>query len=132
MKALPYALVVGSLMHMMLWIRPDVCFVIGIMSRYQFNLGMEHWTTIKHILKYLQRTRELYLGISFLLVIIPWYMNLDFKFGKDSCKCTFRLVFTLGNGVVSQRNMNQSCIVDFIMESKYITVSKATKEVTWF
>ncbi|KAL6345743.1 hypothetical protein AAG906_017487 [Vitis piasezkii] len=76
MKALPYALVVGSLMHRMLWIRPDICFAIGIMRNY--------------ILLYLF-DKLLSLG----------YTNLDFKFGKDSCKCTFRLVFTLGNGVVS-------------------------------
>ena len=54
MKVVPYASVVGSLMYVMLCTRLDICFTVEIMSRYQSNLDMEHWTTIKHSLKYLR------------------------------------------------------------------------------
>ena len=58
MKAVPYASIVGSLMYVMLCTRPDIYYSIGIVSRYQSNLRREHWTTVKHILKYLRRTRD--------------------------------------------------------------------------
>ena len=45
-------------MYMMLCAKSDICFTIGMMNRYYLNLGLEHWTTFKHILKYLQRTRD--------------------------------------------------------------------------
>ena len=48
--AIPYASVVGSLMYVMLCTRPDICFVVGMVSRYQSNPGPEHWTAVKHIL----------------------------------------------------------------------------------
>ena len=58
MQSVPYASVVGSLMCAILCTRPDICFKVGKVSRYQFNLGLEHWTTVKHILKYLRRMRD--------------------------------------------------------------------------
>ena len=58
MKAVPYASVVGSLMYEMLCTRPDICFAVGMVSRYQSNPGQEHWTAVKHIIKYLKRTRD--------------------------------------------------------------------------
>ena len=58
MKEVPYASAVGSLMYAMLCTRPDICFAVGMVSRYRSNLGREHWTAVKHILKYLKRTRN--------------------------------------------------------------------------
>ena len=58
MKAVPYALTVSSLMYVMLCTRLDICFVVGIVSRYQSNPGMKYWTVVKHILKYLWRMRD--------------------------------------------------------------------------
>ena len=58
MQLVPYAFIVGSLMYAMLCTKLDICFEVGMVSRYQSNLGPEHWTTIKHVLKYLRRTRN--------------------------------------------------------------------------
>ena len=58
MQSVPYAFAVGSLMYAMLFTRPNICFEVGMVSKYQSNLGLEHWTTVKHILKYLRRTRD--------------------------------------------------------------------------
>ena len=57
MRGIPYASVVESLMYAMLCTRPDICFVVGMVSRYQSDSGEEHWIAVKHILKYLRRTR---------------------------------------------------------------------------
>lgn len=56
MKTVPYASAVGSLMYAMLCTRPDICYAVGLVSRYQSNPGPEHWIAVKHILKYLRRT----------------------------------------------------------------------------
>ena len=53
MRRVPYASAVGSLMYTMLCTRPDICFAVGVASRYQSNAGLDHWVAIKTILKYL-------------------------------------------------------------------------------
>ena len=43
MERVPYASAVGSLMYAMMCTRPDICYAVGIASRYQSNLGLAHW-----------------------------------------------------------------------------------------
>ena len=56
MKVIPYASSIGSIMYAMLCTRPDVFFAISLAGRYQSNLGVDHWTAVKNILKYMKRT----------------------------------------------------------------------------
>ena len=42
MKAVPHALVVGSLQYAQVCTRPDLAFVTRILGRYQSNSGIEH------------------------------------------------------------------------------------------
>ena len=64
MRQVPYASTVGNLMYVMLCTRPDIYFAVGMVSRYQSNLGLNHWVAVKLILKYLRRTRNYMLVYS--------------------------------------------------------------------
>ena len=41
MQVVPYAFAVGNLMYVMLCTKSNICFVIGMVSRYQSNLEPE-------------------------------------------------------------------------------------------
>ena len=45
-------------MYAMLCTRPDICFVVDMVSRYQSDPSEEHWIEVKHIFKYLWRMRD--------------------------------------------------------------------------
>ena len=45
-------------MYTMLCIRLDICYAIGIVTRYQSNLKYNHSIVIKMILKYLGKTKN--------------------------------------------------------------------------
>ena len=47
MNNIPYASAIGLIMYTMLCIRPDVAHALSLTSRYQSDLGMEHWTKVK-------------------------------------------------------------------------------------
>ena len=59
MSVIPYASAIGSIMYAMLCTRPDVCLSISLAGRYQSNPGVDHWTIVKNILKYLKRTKDI-------------------------------------------------------------------------
>ena len=42
MRQVPYASAVGSLMYAMLCTKPNICYSIGMVSRYQSNPGPKH------------------------------------------------------------------------------------------
>ena len=60
MSVIPYASAIGSIMYAMLCTRPDVNLAVSLVGRYQSNPGMEHWTAVKNILKYLNRTKDMF------------------------------------------------------------------------
>ncbi|GJV98037.1 retrotransposon protein, putative, ty1-copia subclass [Tanacetum coccineum] len=61
MKKVPYASAVGSIMYVVRCTRPDVAFAQNLVSRYQQNPGKLHWVVVKHILKYLRNTKDMFL-----------------------------------------------------------------------
>ena len=128
MRWIPYASTVGSLMYAMLCTRPDIYYVVGIVSRYQSNPRMGHWIAVKHILKYLRRTRDYMLVYSSGDLNSIGYTDSDFQSDKDSRKSTSGSIFTLGGGAVVWRSIKQSSIVYLTMESEYIVACEAAKE----
>ena len=47
MARVPYASAVGSLMYAMLCTRPDICFAVDMVSRYQSNPGPIHCQAVE-------------------------------------------------------------------------------------
>ncbi|TYJ99632.1 gag/pol protein [Cucumis melo var. makuwa] len=94
MRRIPYASAVGSLMYVMLCTMSDICYAVGIVSRYQSNPRLDHWTVVKIILKYLRRTRNYMLVYGAKDLILTGYTDSDFQTDKDSRKFTSGSVFT--------------------------------------
>ena len=61
MIIVPFTSAIGSFMYAMICTRPDVSYALSICGKYQTNPGMIHQAAIKNILKYLKRTKDLFL-----------------------------------------------------------------------
>ena len=48
-------------MYAILCTRPDVAYALDITSRFQANPREEYWKVVKNILKYLRRTKNVFL-----------------------------------------------------------------------
>ena len=97
MKAIPYASAIGSIMYVMLCTRPDVCLSISLVGRYQSNPGVDHWTTVKNILKYLKRTKDMFLvygGDKEL--IVNGYVDASFDTDLGDSKSRSRYILKVG------------------------------------
>ena len=131
MRQVPYAFAVGSLMYAMLCTRPNICYSVGMVGRYQSNPRPKHWQAVKHILKYLRRMRDYMLVYRFKDLIPISYTDSDFQSDLDFRKSTLGCVFTLGGGAITWRSVKQSCIADSTMEAEYVAACEAAKEVVW-
>ena len=85
-------------MYAMLCTRPDICFIVGMVARYQSNPGQGHWTAIKNILKYLKRTKVYALVYNAAELCPLGYTDSDFQADQDSRKSTSGYVFNIGGG----------------------------------
>ena len=131
MRGIFYASAVESLMYAMLCTRPNICFAIGMVSRYHSDPGEEHWITVKHIFKYLRRMRDYMLVFQDESLVPIGYTDSDFQSDRESKKSTSGYVFTLGGGAISWRSVKQSSIADSTMKAEYIATSEAAKEAVW-
>ena len=131
MSRIPFASAVGSLMYVMLCTRPDICYAVGIVGRYQSDPGEEHWIAVKHILKYLRRTRDYMLVYSSGSLETIGYTDSDFQGDIDSRKSTSGYVFTLNGGAICWRSVKQTCVADSTTEAEYVATSKAAKKAIW-
>ena len=62
MKVIPYASVIGSIKYAMLCTRSIVYHTLCLAREYNSDLGVDHWTAVKIILRYLKKTKEIFLG----------------------------------------------------------------------
>ena len=89
----------------MLCTRLDIYFAVSMVIRYQSNPGPEHWTTVKHILKYLRKTKDYMLMYVGDRLIPVGYDDSDFMLDKESRKSASEHMFTLRGGAVSWKSI---------------------------
>src|SRR3954465_7800541 len=132
MDKVPYASAIGSIMYAMLCTRPDVAHAISLTSRYQSDPGVEHWTAVKNILKYLNRTKEMFLvyGGDEQLVV-KGYVDASFDTDKDDSKSQTGYVYILNGGAVSWISCKQSVIARSTVEAEYMAAAEASSEGVW-
>ena len=132
MKVIPYALAIGSIMYAMLCTRPDVCLAISLARRYQSNPGVDHWIAVKNILKYLKRTKDMFLiyGCDKELVV-NGYVDASFNIDPDDSKSQFGYVFILNGGAVSWCSSKKSVMAGSMCEAEYIAASEVANKVVW-
>ena len=132
MSSVPYASAVGSLMYAMLCTRPDINLAISLVGRYQSDPGMEHWTAVKNILKYLKRTKEMFLvygGDEEL--VVKGYVDASFDTDPDDSKSQTGYVYVLNGGAVSWCSSKQEVVAASTCEAEYIAASEAAHEGIW-
>ena len=132
MSIVPYASAVGSLMYAMLCTRPDINLAISLVGRYQSDPGMEHWTAVKNILKYLKRTKEMFLvygGDEEL--VVKGYVDASFDTDPDDSKSQTGYVYVLNGGAVSWCSSKQEVVAASTCEAEYIAASEAAHEGIW-
>ncbi|KAK1603447.1 hypothetical protein QYE76_037309, partial [Lolium multiflorum] len=132
MSKIPYASAVGSIMYAMLCTRPDIAHAVSLTSRYQSDPGMEHWTAVKNILKYLKRTKDMFLcygGDQEL--VVSGYTDASWNTDPDDSKSQSGYVFILNGAAVSWASSKQCTVAKSSTESEYIAASEASSEAVW-
>ena len=109
--------------------RPDVCLAISLGGRYQSNPGVDHWTAVKNILKYLKRAKDMFLvygGEKEL--IVNGYVDARFDTDPGNSMSQTGYVFILNGGAVSWCSSKKSIVAGSTCEAEYIAASEVANE----
>ena len=131
MAHVPYTNAVGSLMYAMMCTQPDICYVVGLVSRFQSNLGLAHWKAVKRILRHLKGIADYILCYQGSYLHMIGYSDADWGSDLNERKSTSRYAFLLNNGAIIWTSKKQPCIALSTMEAEYVACSTAIQEVVW-
>ncbi|KAL2474655.1 Uncharacterized protein Adt_35391 [Abeliophyllum distichum] len=92
---------IGSIMYEMLCTQLNVSYALSVTSKFQANPGEKHWITVKNILKYLRRTKDMFLVYGGNELRVQGYADANFQSDKDDSKSQSGYEFTLNGGAVS-------------------------------
>ena len=126
-----YRKLVGSLIYLTTT-RPDITFVVGILSRFMDHPCEGHWNVAKRVLKYLKGTQSY--GIKYSKVSnfhLTGYSDSDFDGDKEHRISTSRYLMNIGLAAITWRSRNQSVPADSTTEAEYVAAAQATKEIIW-
>lgn len=127
---------IGCLMYAMLCTRPDLCFCVNLLSRYQTKNNLLVWTLIKRVLRYVKGSLDLKLYFkkkdSDKVEILTGYADSSFADDVTTRHSTSGFFFKLFESYpISWSTKRQRCVALSSMEAEYISASEAVREAMW-
>ena len=133
-----YRTIVGSLLYLACWSRPDIAFAISDLSRFISALVSAPCQTrmiaAKHLLRYLNGTKKLGLVYSAptVRVNLVWgYVDSDWAGCPESCKSISSYALMLNGAAISWKSKRQSVIALSSAEAEFVAASSMVQEVIY-
>lgn len=112
--------------------RPDICYVVVILSQCMKVRRQVHWVAGKHVLRYLRGTVGH--GLRYSLsgdMRLEGYSNSDWARRLVNRRSTFGCCFSLGSAMISYCSRKQTFVAPSTTKVEYIAVNLAAREVVW-
>ena len=91
-------------MYAMIATRPDIAFVVGVVSRYMSNPCKKHWEAVKGVMKYLNGTKNMCICFGKKEACVVGYTDSDYAGDLNNKRSTFGYVFTFIGSAISWRS----------------------------
>ncbi|XP_070031594.1 secreted RxLR effector protein 161-like [Nicotiana tomentosiformis] len=124
-----YAQIIGSLMYLINFTRPDIAYDVCRLSIYTHNPNREHWSSLDRLMKYLRGTMNYGILYSEFPSTLEGYSDTNSISNSDETKSISGYVFNLGGGAISQKSVKQTIIARSTIELEFVALELAGSEV---
>lgn len=131
MRGVPYQEVIGSLMYLAQLTRPDICYAICFLSRFNNKYGKAHWGALKRVLRYLKGTVGKKLVYKKESDDIHGYSDADWGGDLDGAKSTSGYVFLMQGAAISWCAQTQQTVAIATAEAELASAVAAIQEAIW-
>jgi hypothetical protein len=142
----PYRELIGSLNYLAMVLRADIAFAVSYLARFQQHPSIHHWDAAKHVLRYLQATKDFGLTYSTKSATVnlsddggipsqtrrppdELYAYADASWADDPVERRSQsgYIFMYANAAVSWSTRRQDVVALSSTEAEYISLSATTK-----
>ena len=129
-----YQQAIGSLMHCMVYTRPDIAFAVGRLAQFMTKPAEHHGHALKQLMRYLRQTYKAKLrygpGGDFDKNFVV-YTDADWASDKSDRKSISGGVVMFYGGPISYASKKQNSVATSSAESEYISVAMFVKQGRW-
>jgi hypothetical protein len=121
-----YRQVIGELMYLSNFTRPDICHAVNQLSGYNDHPSISHWKAAQHIVGYLHHTHDF--GILYKKgepIVCEGFCDASFCSERDTSRSVTGYCFKMSKGVVAWRSKRQNTVALSTAESEYMAMSEA-------
>ena len=128
-----YRSLLGALMHLANYTRPDIAFAVSYLARFVTSLTTDKFARVSDIIKYLLGTASfgLYLGGSAAGCPIYAFCDADWAACTSSRRSVTGFVVKCGLGSIVWKSVKQATVSRSTSESEYIAAGDLAKEVQY-
>jgi hypothetical protein len=132
MSNLPYRNLLGCLAFLASRTRPDISYAVNVLSQFQSNPGIYHWNILLKLLGYVSHTRNFKLDLSQIKNFnLSCYSDADFATNRDDRISMGGMILFIDEAPILWKTFKQKCISLSTMESEYVSLTEAAKELIW-
>ncbi|KAH9141602.1 hypothetical protein AeRB84_009111 [Aphanomyces euteiches] len=127
-----YRELIGSLLYLHQWTRPDISFAVSYLSGFLSKPSKTHFNAAIDVLRYLKKTKHesLALGGKSTLKLVG-YSDADWASDHVDRKSQTGYVFLLGNHPLSWRSIKQILVAASSVEAEYVALNSAVSEALY-
>jgi len=132
-----YRAMVGSLLYLACWTRPDIAYAVSELSRFVSRPSKSHQTAVKHVLRYLKGTQNLGIryskqdGHSTQTNLLWGYVDSDWAGCPDTRKSTTGYTLMLNGAAVAWKSKRQTVVALSTAEAEFIAASSLIQEIIY-
>jgi hypothetical protein len=131
-----YRQAIGSLLYAALGSRPDIAYAVGLLGRYASDPSIEHWGAIKHLLRYLNGTRNYELAVVREQHDLPAntviaYSDADHAGDLDGARSTSGWLVFFNGALIMWKSKKQGLVAHSTMEAELIGMETAYRQSSW-
>ena len=130
-------LLVGSLLYLAIWMRPDITFTVSELPCCVSEQFQAHLSAAKCLLQYLHGTCDIslvYKGCSSLDNIMCGYMDSDWARDTESCRSMSGYVIMLNSAAIAWKSKRQQLVAMSTTEAernRFVAVSLMVQEILY-
>lgn len=134
MEQIPYRMLVGCLLWIANWTRPDIAFATSMVSQFLVNPGPAHWVAAKRVLRYLKGTSDL--GIVYTSsmesktkISMHAWSDSDWAANTDTRRSVTAYCISMAGSVFTWASKKQSVMALSSTEAEYTSTICAVHEI---
>lgn len=123
--------IIGCLMYAVSGTRPDLCFSVSLLSRYQKCANDMLLSALKRVLRYIKYTLEYKLVYKCTDNVLEGYCDADWGGDLHDRRSTTGYLFKFSDCLISWSSKKQASVSLSSTESEYVAISMAACEACW-